>query len=50
MLELMEEDFGWITMARMLTFKRLSEMSRDPKVILTAIAKSNSGLMQVGKK
>lgn len=38
---------GWVSMDTMLTFKRLSDISRDADQIMEALCKSSSGLMEV---
>jgi lupus La protein len=44
-----KEDDGWIKMETMLNFKRLSALSEDKEVILTALKKSTTGLVEVGE-
>ena len=38
---------GWFDMEAMMTFKRLSSLTQDPSVVLTALAKSPRDLLQV---
>lgn len=38
---------GWVTLETLLTFKRLSSLSKDPKVIADALDKSDEGLIEV---
>nr|SVE76000.1 EOG090X0CQA [Daphnia hispanica] len=40
-------DDGWIPIATMLKFARLSQLTKNPQVILSALKKSMSGLMEV---
>jgi lupus La protein len=47
--EKIKEDDGWITMEVMLNFKRLASLSSDKDVILAALRKSTSGLMEIGE-
>jgi len=42
-------DEGWVTMETMLKFKRLSDLSKDTALIIEAIKKSRSGLMEVAE-
>jgi len=49
-LEAVKEDEGWISMENMLNFKRLADLSKDKKQILSALAKSDSGLMEVNEE
>jgi hypothetical protein len=35
---------GWVNMETMLKFKRLSDLSSDPAVILAALKKSKTGI------
>lgn len=42
-----EQNEGWIGMDTMLKFKRLASLSSDEAVILSAIAKSDTGLLEV---
>ena len=39
----MKASDGWVSMETMLKFKRLSDLSSDPTVILTALKKSKTG-------
>ena len=39
----MKENDGWISMETLLKFKRLADLSTEPKEILAALAKSDSG-------
>eukprot|EP00088_Acartia_fossae_P018202 TRINITY_DN2048_c0_g1_i1.p1 TRINITY_DN2048_c0_g1~~TRINITY_DN2048_c0_g1_i1.p1 ORF type:complete len:365 (+),score=133.50 TRINITY_DN2048_c0_g1_i1:51-1145(+) len=48
--ETMKEDDGWISMEILLKFKRLADLTTDPTVILKALEKSDSGLMEVDKE
>lgn len=43
----MSTDDGWVPMVTMLKFKRLSELSGDGQVIIQALKKSTSGLMEI---
>nr|SVE80362.1 EOG090X0CQA [Daphnia magna] len=45
--EQMGVDDGWIPIATMLKFARLSQLTKSPKVIFNAMKKSTSGLMEV---
>jgi len=45
--ESVKENDGWISMETMLKFKRLSDLSKDAKEIISALKKSDSGLMEV---
>jgi len=45
--ETVKENEGWVTMETMLKFKRLADLSQDAKEILTALKKSDSGLMEI---
>jgi len=49
MLEKLEEECtdGWFDMEAMMTFKRLSSLTQDPSVVLTALAKSPRDLLQI---
>jgi len=47
MQECVKEDDGWLTMETLLKFKRLSDLSADGKVVLAALAKSDSGLLAI---
>nr|SVE83886.1 EOG090X0CQA [Daphnia pulex] len=47
--ELMGLDDGWIPIATMLKFARLSLLTKSPAVIFAALKKSNSGLMEVNE-
>ena len=38
---------GWMSMATLMTFKRLSDLSQDPNVVMKALVKSRSGLLEV---
>lgn len=49
MQEKMKEDDGWITLEVLLTFNRLSNLSKDPEVIVSAIEKSDSNLVKVSE-
>ena len=40
-------DDGWIPIATMLKFARLSQLTNSPPVIFAALKKSTSGLMEV---
>jgi lupus La protein len=42
-------DDGWIPIATMLKFARLSQLTKSPAVIFAALKKSNSGLMEVNE-
>lgn len=47
MQEKIKEDEGWIPLDVLLTFKRLASLSTDPEVIVKAVEKSESQLVQV---
>jgi len=47
MQEVVKADDGWVEMETMLKFKRLADLSSDPGVILSALKKSPSGLMEI---
>jgi len=48
MLEHIEKsDCGWFDMETMMTFKRLSSLTQDPSVVLTALSKSPHDLLQI---
>jgi len=47
MQECVKEDDGWLTIETLLKFKRLSDLSADGKVVLAALAKSDSGLLAI---
>lgn len=38
---------GWIPLSTLITFKRLAALSTDPKVIVDALDKSESGLLEI---
>jgi len=38
---------GWVSIETMLTFKRLADLSHDAELIMEALCKSDSGLMEV---
>nr|CAG4637323.1 EOG090X0CQA [Ceriodaphnia reticulata]SVE73173.1 EOG090X0CQA [Ceriodaphnia reticulata] len=42
-------DDGWIPIATMLKFARLSQLTKSPQVIFSALKKSTSGLMEVSE-
>lgn len=44
-----EKDEGWVPLTVLLTFKRLSQMSEDAKVIAAAVQKSDEGLVEVSE-
>merc|ERR1711872_257960 len=44
-----KSDDGWVTMETMLKFKRLSELSKDEKVIVAALKQSKAGLLEVSE-
>lgn len=44
-----ENEEGWVPVSVMLTFNRLKALSEDPKVIVDAVEKSTSGLVQVSE-
>lgn len=44
-----EKDEGWVPLTVLLTFKRLSQMSEDAKVIAAALQKSDEGLVEVSE-
>lgn len=45
--ETIKEDDGWVPMDTMLKFQRLAALSADAKVIMAALKKGGSGLMEV---
>jgi len=45
--ETVKANDGWVEMETMLKFKRLSELSEDADVILAAMKKSTSGMMEI---
>lgn len=45
--EQVQSDEGWVPMEIMVKFQRLASLSVDPKVIMTALKKGGSGLMEV---
>merc|ERR1719192_1912434 len=45
--ETIKTDDGWVPMETMLNFQRLAALSTDSKVILAALKKGGSGLMEV---
>jgi len=45
--ESVKENEGWIKMEVLLKFKRLADLSKDAKEIITAVQKSDSGLLEV---
>nr|SVE73799.1 EOG090X0CQA [Daphnia atkinsoni] len=47
--EQMALDDGWISIATMLKFARLSQLTKSPQVIFSALKKSTSGLMEVNE-
>ena len=47
--EEIKKDEGWVTLATLLKFNRLAQMSKDEAVIADAVAKSSTGLIQVGQ-
>lgn len=47
LLEQIGKDDGWVTLTVLLTFKRLANLSTDPKVIVAALEKSNEGLIEI---
>jgi len=42
-----ENEGGWVNMETMFKFKRLADLSTDAKVIIAALKKSDSGLLEV---
>jgi len=44
-----KSDNGWVTMETMLKFKRLSDLSKDEKVIVEALKQSKAGLLEVSE-
>ena len=46
-MEQVKLDDGWVPLSTMLRFKRLAELTSNPTVILAALAKSTSGLMEI---
>jgi len=44
-----KSDSGWVTMETMLKFKRLSDLSKDEKVIVEALKQSKAGLLEVSE-
>ena len=48
LIELVRKDpNGWVSMDSMLTFPRLANLSCDPDVIMEALCKSETGLVEV---
>lgn len=43
-------DDGWIPVSTMLKFARLSQITNSPQVIVNALKKSTSGLMEISPK
>lgn len=44
-----EKDEGWVPLTVLLTFKRLSQLSEDAKVIAAALQKSDEGLVEISE-
>merc|ERR1712013_838342 len=44
-----KSDDGWVAMETMLKFKRLSELSKDEKVVVAALKQSKAGLLEVSE-
>jgi len=44
-----KKDSGWVTLETMLNFKRLAELSKDPKVIVAALKESKMKLLEVSE-
>lgn len=47
--EQIKKDDGWVELTTLLTFKRLSALSEDPKIIVDAIEKSDEGLVEISE-
>lgn len=47
--EQIKEDDGWVTFETMLKFNRLHQLSKDVDVVLAALKKSTSGLMEISE-
>uniref|UniRef100_A0ABL0DNP6 Uncharacterized protein n=1 Tax=Rhodnius prolixus TaxID=13249 RepID=A0ABL0DNP6_RHOPR len=45
--EQIKEDDGWVSLATLLTFNRLANLSKDSKEIVEALEKSTSGLLEI---
>lgn len=43
------KDEGWVKLETLLTFNRLKQMSEDPKVIIAALRKADSGLLEISE-
>merc|ERR1712141_242714 len=48
--ETIQSDEGWVSMDVMMKFQRLAGLSEDPQVILSALKKGGSGLMEVDEE
>ncbi|XP_077997232.1 lupus La protein homolog [Glandiceps talaboti] len=44
-----KEDEGWVTLETLITFNRLKQMSTDFEVIVAALKKSTSGLLEISE-
>ena len=40
-------DDGWVTIDVMLKFQRLAQLTKNPDIVIEALKKSKSGLMEV---
>ncbi|KAK9511206.1 hypothetical protein O3M35_005809 [Rhynocoris fuscipes] len=47
--EQIKEDDGWVPLTILLKFNRLASLSKDPKVIVDALEKSSSGLIEISE-
>jgi lupus La protein len=47
LLEQIGKDDGWVSLTVLLTFKRLANLSTDPKFIVAALEKANEGLIEI---
>jgi len=48
--ETIQSDEGWVSMDVMMKFQRLAGLSEDPQVIMSALKKGGSGLMEVDEE
>jgi len=48
--EAVKEDEGWLTIETLLKFQRLSVLSKDGKAVITALSKSDSGLLELDQE
>ncbi|XP_004530279.1 la protein homolog [Ceratitis capitata] len=47
--QISKNEEGWVPLSVLLTFKRLSSLSTEPKVIIDAIIKSDEGLLEISE-